>query len=267
MSITVEVVADERLPGVLMRALPLTDFDEVDFQRVYPGGDWQPVRSGVGALTISDEAACYDLDVRPGCRVAYRATNGAGGDQLGVAVVDVPAVYPSTRRGESGWVKPLSRPGLTTRVVFGPPGDVSRQERWSTTAVGDGDHTMWRASGPREWPVTTWWDDRRAMSRFLDALESGLLLVQTDPERNGVWRDDFALAKGVSVKQFHDKVAYLVSCTLVAQPAPPPGPSRLVIPGWTWPEATRGARSLTELAQQYPSRWQLLVAGTRARAT
>jgi len=252
----VQAVADERLPGVLVRGIDVTgDRGHVTVWRAEAGEAWVPVRSGFPARISNGEAVAYDLEVEPGKRYSYRI-----GDAF--APVDVPIfALPG-----SGWIKPILAPGLTSRVAFGLPGDVSREDRWSSVQVmgSAAPHVAWDDPGADEWPAVAHWYSEAGVRRFRDALASGPLLIQTDPAVHGLWRSAYAVAKGVGVHQYRDRAIYTVSFTLSQVDRPWPGEAPLRIPGWSWRDAIRDAATIRQVAGRYPTRWDLLLAGTRA---
>lgn len=253
----IQLVADVRMPGVLGRLVdPPGSRSAVYFERAEAGGPWVPVWSGTPSPVVGGEAAFYDPHVRPGGRYAYRMVH----PERITATIDVPT-YPHGR-GERAWVKPVYAPHSTMRVILGDPGDVSRESRWESVRMqGGGDFMKWEKAGPREWPIATHWLSLDDLERFEAAVDSGPMLVQTDAARHGLWRDAFAVGKEFSVRQYGDREAYTASLTLVACSAPAPDGAPLVIPGWSWKIASKQASTLTRMAEQYPSRWQLLRGG------
>ncbi len=257
----IEAIPDERYPAVLVRAIA-AEGDHVVIERAAPGGEWLPVRSGFPARVVGSEAIAYDLEVEPGARYSYRVT-GPDVTDAAVGVVDVPVV--AGPLGRSGWLKPVWAPSLTMPLPLAPVGDIGREDRWeSVRGQGGADFTRWSAPGPDEWSVAAhYWSEADARA-CRAALASGPVLVQTDSARHGLWRSSYGLARGVSVKQYADLEVYTVSWTLTACPRPWPGGARVVIPGWDWGRAREGAASLSQVAARYPTRWDLLLAGTRA---
>ena len=260
---SVEVVADEMRPGVLVRGIGVAgDRGHCTIERAYAGEAWVPVRSGFPARISNGEAVAYDLEVEPGRRALYRVAGARP-----VAVVDVPRLRPC-----EAWLIHVERPSLSMRVSIKHPDEATRAGR-STFVEVDGagvlPQVISQGLGGESGSLTVWVGGREATRATTALLTTpGTLLLQAR-EDHGL--EPLYLAVTGMVRSRPGAMAgwdlRAIDFAWRQVDRPWPGEAPLRIPGWSWRVATDRASSLTLMAQRHPTRWDLLLAGIRASST
>lgn len=262
-----EAVVDEARPGVLVRAIGC-EGHSVTIERAVAGGEWLPVRSGFPARVIGGEAAAYDWEAEPGTRVSYRAVGEQTTASM-VATVDVPPLQECTGAACSTWLKHIERPGLSVRARILHPDSPSRAGRGSFVEPdGAGVLPHYRSQGlsGRQGSYTvrvSGWDALDALDRLL--AEPGTVLLHANPAHG--LRAMYLAVTGAAESRPGSTPGWEwrdveFSWRQVGRPWPSEAP--LLVPSWTWRDAIRDAATLRQVAGRYPTRWDLLLAGTRA---
>lgn len=241
--------------GVLLRAVFTgAQPPSVTFYRTGPDGVKHVVRSGDPAPLVSGTAFAYDHEARPGVAYSYTVK---GASESSAVVVTLPW------SGRGGWLKSVSEPSKSVRVLVGAPLPPSRASNSVTSRVLGA-----AAPAAAVWPRSSVESSLEVRSlspedrdALWDVLDTGV--VRYDEAEALSRRSLYLLPGDVSEEQVGHHVGgvWTLSISVTEVDRPATGGAPLLMPGWSWVDATRGMASMAEVQAAYPTVWDMLLAG------
>lgn len=263
----VSLVPHASMPGVLVRVETTYGVQRVRVVRSVEGGPWEPVRSGDPTRLMPDggvrAAHAFDLAATPGRRVAY--TVQFSPDEPPLAKYAVSVRLPELGPGES-WIKPVSQPMLSRKVFRIEDGPMRSTSGWATEApvYGSPSPHMTLAGRKRVAQSMTLLVpyDRVEIASAMDAVTApGPILYQTQTSLGPY--EQWLAWTGETIDEVTDldRAGWRRITVPVVEVAPPATrESRMVIPGATYEDLSRDARTWTEYATEFPSSFDALLA-------
>jgi hypothetical protein len=245
-------------PSIRVTAAPnAADILKVRITRQDPGaGAPVPVRSGDLAWAVEGTGQAYDHEAPLGVAVAYTATpqyaDGTWGPPTSLGLV-VPA--PAPAQTKDLWLKSVEEPGLSMRVMHGPPQGTTSSGRQETAARSGSPYTAvaWdTASAPAE-PVTV---DVLAedIEQFRRLIRTGVLLAQVRP---GYRVPDRYFVPGDVTEKPTGKLGvtggYTVTFDITPMERPDTVGQPMMMPGWTYDDVAEAFASYDAVTATYPT--------------
>lgn len=241
--------------GILLRAvLSGTQPPTVTFYRTDPDGTRQVVRSGDPAPLIEGMAFAYDHEARPGVTYSYTVTGAA---ESTAAVLSVPWI------GRGGWLRSISEPSRSVRVLVARPLEFTRAANVALSPVLGATYpagAVWPRAGLTRSLVVECLTpaDRDALWATLD---TGVLRYDEYPSLSQ--RSSYLLPGDASETQigFDAGGAWTITIAMTEMARPATNGAPFLMPGWGWTEAVAGLANMTEVQTAYPNMWAMLLGG------
>lgn len=262
----VSLVPHASMPGVLVRVETTYGVQRVRVVRSVEGGPWEPVLSGDPARLMPDggvrSAHAFDLAAVPGRRVAY--TVQWSPDEPPAAKYAVSVRLPDLGACEA-WLKHAADPHLSRKVTPLHPLDRQTSGWSSSTGVYGARHPHLLHGGVSGVGYALslcvkGHDDVHALRRLVETPGAMLLQASADHGLDETWLawtgetidEDRLTTSGWQHRH--------ITIPVVEVAAPATKESRMVIPGATYEDLSRDARTWTEYATEFPSSFDALLA-------
>lgn len=215
-----------------------------------------PVRSADPAWAIEGVGQAYDHEAPLGVAVVYTATpqyaDGSWGPSTSLGLV-VPAPRPAETKDL--WLKSLDEPGLSMRVMLGPPEGTTSDGRQDTATRSGSPYTAVAydtAAAPSEQvSVDVLAED---IAQFRELIRSGILLAQVRPGYQTP--DRYFVPDQVSEKptgKLGSTGGYTVTFTITPIERPDTAGQPMYVPGWSYDRVVTTFATYDAVAASYSS--------------